>query len=388
MGFDMKRSFWLSSVSRLLVLASFAVTADIGFAHEQDFDIGINQSKEADNVQNAFLLSLAKVAKTRKLDQRELTQFKSDLVEHGWPTHKSGGREVINAAGVLLLAASGEFELQNYLLKLLDQRLGIDVDPAAYARATDEIFAAHGDFQIYGTLLKASDGTVSISPRIDNDQAQRFFRDFYGLRTLKDDVLLAQSQISRNGSFLDPYANLPLSMLQIYSRPDIRSALGRMVQEDQNLRSKVMALDEKREPVKFAEIQAQLQAEDEKNHQELKRIFREVGFPTMAMVGRDGVSTAFILVQHADQDLPFQEEALKLAEPLMLRRELSKQQFAMLTDRVLIGQGKPQRYGTQLKRAGDKWALEDVEDPAKLDVRRESMGLNSSADYIESANAP
>lgn len=55
---------------------------------------------------------------------------------------------------------------------------------------------------------------------------------------------------------------------------------------------------------------------------------------------------------------------------------------ALLTDRVLRAQGKPQRYGTQFKPGADgSMVLEPTEDEAGLDARRRAVGLPSMAVY-------
>src|SRR4051812_7193292 len=53
---------------------------------------------------------------------------------------------------------------------------------------------------------------------------------------------------------------------------------------------------------------------DEANTERLKEIVRTVGWPTQTMVGKDGETAAFLLVQHADRDKDFQVQALALME--------------------------------------------------------------------------
>ncbi|UPG85772.1 hypothetical protein L2Y94_21185 [Luteibacter aegosomatis] len=116
----------------------------------------------------------------------------------------------------------------------------------------------------------------------------------------------------------------------------------------------------------------------------MKRRFAK-GFPSAAQVGRNGVEEAFLLVQHADGDHAFQSSML---EPIMAaakRGELPQGDVAMLIDRVLRAEGKPQRYGTQYQSntPGDLSAmkLQPTEDPAHLEARRASMDLMPSDDY-------
>ncbi len=56
--------------------------------------------------------------------------------------------------------------------------------------------------------------------------------------------------------------------------------------------------------------------------------------------------------------------------------------LALLTDRVLLAQGKPQRYGSQFTTAGDgTMELRPTEDMDGLDARRQVMGLQPLAQY-------
>ena len=58
-------------------------------------------------------------------------------------------------------------------------------------------------------------------------------------------------------------------------------------------------------------------------------------------------------------------------------------QFALLTDRVLVEQGKPQIYGTQLNGVeGGELKLAPSEAPQKVDQRRKEMGMPPLADYL------
>ena len=105
------------------------------------------------------------------------------------------------------------------------------------------------------------------------------------------------------------------------------------------------------------------------------------GFPTVAMVGVDGVKAAFILVQHADSDPGFQANILKVLRHRLPTGEINANQFAMLTDRVLLAQGKRQRYGTQFENQRGEWVPSPMEEKAHVDQRRKALGLVSLAHY-------
>ncbi len=81
------------------------------------------------------------------------------------------------------------------------------------------------------------------------------------------------------------------------------------------------------------------------------------------------------LVQHADKDGKFQKRCLELMKSAG-KGEVAPVDIAYLTDRVLIAEGKPQRYGTQSVIENGKAMAKNVEDRANLDKRRGSWGLN------------
>lgn len=65
--------------------------------------------------------------------------------------------------------------------------------------------------------------------------------------------------------------------------------------------------------------------------------------------------------------------------------EVAKIDLAYLTDRVRLGDGKPQIYGTQIEIKDGRWQPRDVEDPENLDRRRKEIGLPPIAEYLKSA---
>lgn len=79
----------------------------------------------------------------------------------------------------------------------------------------------------------------------------------------------------------------------------------------------------------------------------MKQIIARYGWPGKNLVGKDGAENAWLLVQHADRDCPFQASCLLLMQKAAASGEASPDDVALLTDRVLIRQGKKQFYGTQ-----------------------------------------
>ncbi|MEA9655305.1 DUF6624 domain-containing protein [Xanthomonas campestris pv. raphani] len=156
----------------------------------------------------------------------------------------------------------------------------------------------------------------------------------------------------------------------------LRNELLARVEQDQRVRHAAIAVGGKPEDwVRTAPV-------DRDNTAWLKQVIARKGWPGRSLVGEDGANAAWTLVQHADADLAFQEQALKLMEAALTRRDVAPSEVALLTDRVLVGQNKPQRYGTQFKAEADgSMALRPTEDIAGLEGRRRAVGLPPMAEY-------
>jgi hypothetical protein len=102
----------------------------------------------------------------------------------------------------------------------------------------------------------------------------------------------------------------------------------------------------------------------------------------VSLVGRDGAEAAFTLVQHADADHAFQLEMLPLVIQAFAAGGLPAQDYALLQDRVLVGEGKPQIFGTQFRMVGQDLVPHPIEDEANVDRRRAEVGLPSLAEYL------
>jgi hypothetical protein len=126
---------------------------------------------------------------------------------------------------------------------------------------------------------------------------------------------------------------------------------------------------------------AKLEAVDGKNRARLQEIVDQHGWPGISLVGNDGAHAAWLLVQHADGDREFQRACLRRMESLP-DGEVQKQSIAYLTDRVLVGENMPQRYGTQL---GSDFQPAPLEDPENVDRRRAEVGLPPLAEYIQAS---
>ncbi len=115
----------------------------------------------------------------------------------------------------------------------------------------------------------------------------------------------------------------------------------------------------------------------------MKEIVKKHGWPTKKMVGFDGTRAAWLLVQHADQEVHFQHKCLILMEAHKDDGQVTKSDLAYLTDRVSVNESKPQVYGTQGHIVEGVWQPRAMIDKENVEKRRSAMGLMTLKKYIE-----
>lgn len=124
---------------------------------------------------------------------------------------------------------------------------------------------------------------------------------------------------------------------------------------------------------------------DDENVRWLHALVRAEDFPTANQVGERGVKHAWLLAQHADRAPKFQAALLPVMEQRAMRGELPLADLARFTDRVLKGQGKPQRYGTQFppeEWATEHFGLPDESSVQAVEANRRALGVMPLADYV------
>lgn len=159
----------------------------------------------------------------------------------------------------------------------------------------------------------------------------------------------------------------------------LREEILKMKEVDQLERQKIVGLAQPIDPALVREVEAV----DVRDTTRMKEIIAAHGWPGKSLVGEDGAAAAWLLVQHADKDPEFQQRCLPLLAEAVKKGEASGQNLAYLTDRVLVAQKKPQRYGTQARQVDGKLVPSPIEDEAHVDQRRAEVGLGSLADYMK-----
>ncbi|MDE1975358.1 MAG: hypothetical protein KGI49_02510 [Patescibacteria group bacterium] len=156
----------------------------------------------------------------------------------------------------------------------------------------------------------------------------------------------------------------------------ISDSIRKMVAEDQCLRK---SAEKSRDWKSVKEA-------DKKHTRLLKSIISKHGWPTIQDFGKEASEGAWLLAQHADHDLKFQERCLGMMNEAFDDKpeSVSRKYIAYLTDRVLVNSGKKQRFGTQFKRNTDgSLALYPVVNRNGVNRLRKQYGLESISEYRE-----
>jgi hypothetical protein len=114
----------------------------------------------------------------------------------------------------------------------------------------------------------------------------------------------------------------------------------------------------------------------------LAEILSEFGWPTRSLVGTDGATAAWVIAQHSDQDVEFQERALELMREAVEDEEADPTELAYLEDRVATNRGEPQIYGTQIGCIDGEAVPGPIADEDSVDERRAEAGLQPLAEYL------
>jgi Family of unknown function (DUF6624) len=113
------------------------------------------------------------------------------------------------------------------------------------------------------------------------------------------------------------------------------------------------------------------------NQLALDRIIAEHGWPGRTLVGVDGQRAAWLIAQHADDDVAFQKNCLDLIREAFVVGEAEGNALAYLTDRILEHEGSPQMYGTQ------GVGVFSPEDERRVDANRKAIGLEPWRQYFD-----
>lgn len=168
---------------------------------------------------------------------------------------------------------------------------------------------------------------------------------------------------------------------------EVREELLQMMRLDQQGRSEISQIREQfgNNSPEVASAWEKQGAIDSRNMTRLEEIFETYGWPTLSSFGQEAATAAFLILQHSD--LEHQRMYLADFQKAVEAGEARGSSYALLYDRVLMGEGKRQLYGSQLRlnESTGGYYLWPIEDGANVDKRRAALGMPPLSEYLRQA---
>ena len=125
---------------------------------------------------------------------------------------------------------------------------------------------------------------------------------------------------------------------------------------------------------------------DRENLVTIVSLIEKCGMPTLKEVNQKQMSAIWLVFQHADNyhRKKYLSQLKKSAE----NGDLRKSQMALMEDRILMIDGKPQIYGSQISqdRENGGWKIYDLANPETVDKRRAEIGMEPLSEYVSRWN--
>ncbi|WP_412986022.1 DUF6624 domain-containing protein [Pontimicrobium sp. IMCC45349] len=118
--------------------------------------------------------------------------------------------------------------------------------------------------------------------------------------------------------------------------------------------------------------------EDHRNQELVISIIEKCGMPTLNDVTQEQMDAIWLGLQHNTNNM-YRIKYFPLIEKAVKNGDLNKEQYALMKDRMLMEEGKPQLYGSQIKNG----KLYNLESPETVNKRRQEMGLEPIEDYLK-----
>ena len=156
------------------------------------------------------------------------------------------------------------------------------------------------------------------------------------------------------------------------SKPEVRKELERRFDIDQEARTAFLVHHQNGNEIGRI---------DDDNERWLIGILKESGWPTVDQIGEFGLHLMWLLVQHADRRVDLQKVVLPFFERMHTAGVFSSDDLARLSDRILVHEEKPQRYGTQIDWSSSNFELRNIENVEEVEANRAQIGLMPLKDY-------
>lgn len=122
---------------------------------------------------------------------------------------------------------------------------------------------------------------------------------------------------------------------------------------------------------------------DRENLVKVVSLIEKCGMPTLNEVDQQQMSAIWLVFQHADNY--HRKKYLPQLKKSAQNGDLRKSHMALMEDRILMMDGKPQIYGSQISedRENGGWKIYDLQNPETVDKRRAEIGMQPLSEYVK-----
>ena len=269
-------------------------------------------------------------------------------LSEGFPQRGKVGPKLSQVLPELILTSDNPVYLATYLPKFKTACELKELEWPYYARLYDKISILKSGLQRYGTqMIWGKTPPVPLHP-FENPELVDEYR-----RQVKLAPFTKHTSVYHNDK-------------QVIIDKELVKQLNNIYIADQFYRNQVHTLT--RNFPKMAET-------DSLNQIQVRKILDERGWLGPEVVGERGNATLFLVIQHAD--LETQIKYLPMMRKAVSKGNARGRDLALLEDRVALGQGKQQIYGSQIwenKETGLPYVA-PLRDPKNVNQRRKEIGL-------------
>jgi len=123
------------------------------------------------------------------------------------------------------------------------------------------------------------------------------------------------------------------------------------------------------------------------NSSRLRQIIAVFGWPGINLVGEKGARAAWRIALHSVSEPGFMRQCRDLIDAASLKQDAPRWQYAIIDDRIRVYEGKPQRYGTQLRVGANGLEPHPLENESRVNSMRMQAGLPPLAQTLAKARA-
>ena len=187
-------------------------------------------------------------------------------------------------------------------------------------------------------------------------------------------ILFLNIALGQSGKIIESTLNLELVAI-----------LDTIHHDDQKYREESQVLEKKYgwDSKEVQDVWEIINVKDSINLLKVEKILAQYGWLAADVVGEQGNKTIFLVIQHSP-NIKVQQKYLPMMREAVKEGNADSKGLALLEDRVALGEGKKQIYGSQLEMdyTTNLYILSPMIDPDNVDKRRAEVGLKPIAEYL------